>query len=50
MQRMALPSVQNVTALPVANWVDRMILMRKVRRRMTSVEYIAYCKSTVPIR
>lgn len=46
--RMALLSVQNV-AFPVAHWVDRMILMRKVRRRMTSTEYIAYCKSATPI-
>jgi len=50
MQRMALPSVKNVTGLPVAHWVDRMILMRAVRRRMTSIEYIAYCKSATSIR
>lgn len=43
---MVLPNLDAVTALPVAHWVDRLLLMRRVRRSMTCGQYIAYCGPT----
>jgi hypothetical protein len=35
-----------VTALPVAPWITRYLLMRRVRQSMTNSQYIAFCRPT----
>lgn len=51
---MVLPNMDAVTALPVAPWGHRLILMRRVRRSMINAQYITYCGPTgypgTPIR
>jgi hypothetical protein len=43
---MVVTNLDTVTALPVASHVDRLLLMRRVRRSMTNVQYVAFCGPT----